>query len=263
MQTNRENLVTEYSSDVLSYMIEMERSLPAIGDFLRMNPEAEIEHWMRDKLINWVINLGEEIGISIETAQLAITLINRFLATSKVVKSTLQLVGIVGLIIAIKFHETIGYTLDHAMMHTGSIYTREDIQVTEVFIMGKLDWCLKIPTAAELSKQLLYISGVNYDFSKIIERSNSFSMICYCDYSLSQFSPLVISIVSVICALEQYNQKNFRDQWLKLLNSRIRLDLPVLETCKRTLVHKLYRETPEQGRARLECLRDSIMKIAI
>ena len=114
--------------------------------------------------------------------------------------------------VALKYHETIGYTIDHAMNHSGNIYKREDIQATEIFLLQKLEWCLKIPTATELSKQLLYISGVTYDFTKIIERSDCFAMQCYCDYSLNQFSPLTISIVSVVCALEQYNQKAFRDQ---------------------------------------------------
>ncbi|OMJ93153.1 hypothetical protein SteCoe_3973 [Stentor coeruleus] len=263
MISKKELLTLDYNSDVLSYMLEIERSLPAIGDYIHLNPDIEIESWMRDKLVNWVVSVGEDIGISIETAQLAITLINQFLATVHTKKAVLQLVGIVCLMIALKYHESIGFTLDHAIEHCGNVYSREDIQATEIFLLQKLDWCLKIPTAAELSKQLLYITGVSYDFTKILERSNSFAMLCYCDYSLNQFSPLAISIVSIVCALEQYNQKNFRDQWLKLINTKIGLDAPVLDQCKRALVHKLYRETPEQSKDRLKCLRDSLMKLLI
>lgn len=263
MITKREQLVSDYSSEVLTYMLEMERSLPQTGDYIRSNPNVEIESWMRDKLVNWVINLGEEIRIRIETAQLAITLIDHFLATVHTKRAVLQLVGIVCLMVALKYHESIGYTLDHAMNHCGNIYKRDDIQATEIFLLQKLDWCLKIPTAAELSRQLLYVTGVSYDFTKILERSNSFAMSCYGDYSLNQFSPFVISVVSVVCALEQYNQKSFRDQWLKLLNTKISLDAPVLDQCKRALVYKLYRETPEQGKDKLKCLRDSLMKILI
>ena len=259
--TKRELLTGDYSSDVLAYMLDLERSMPPTGDYIRANPDTEIESWMRDKLVNWVVSLGEDIGVSIETAQLSIALINQFLATMHTKKAVLQLVGIVSLMVALKYHESIGYTIDHAMEHTGHIYKREDIQATEIFLLQKLDWCLKIPTAAELSKQLLYITGVNYDFTKILERSNSFAMLCYCDYSLNQFSPLVISVVSVVCALEQYNQKSFRDQWLKLLNTKVGLDAPVLDQCKRALVHKLYRETPEQSKAKLQCLRDSLMQL--
>jgi hypothetical protein len=259
--SKRETLTTDYNSDVLTYMLDLERSLPAIGDYIRSNPKNKIEAWMRDKLVNWVVSLGEEIGVGIETAQLAITLINQFLAAVSSKKAVLQLIGIVSLMVALKYHESIGYTLDHAIEHCGKIYKREDIQATEIFLLQKLDWCLKIPTAAELSKQLLYITGVSYDFTRILERSNSFAMLCYCDYSLNQFSPLVISVVSVVCALEQYNQKSFRNQWLTLLKTKIRLDPPVLDQCKRALVHKLYRETPEQSIALLQCLRDSLMQL--
>ena len=263
MISKRELLTLDYNSEVLAYMLEIERTLPPTGDYIHSIPNMEIQAWMRDKLVNWVVSIGEEIGVGIETAQLAITLINQFLATVHTKKAVLQLVGVVSLMIALKYHESIGYTLDHAMEHSGNLYKREDIQATEIFLLQKLDWCLKIPTAAELSKQLLYITGVNYDFTKILERSNSFAMLCYCDYFLNQFSPLVISVVSVVCALEQYNQKSFRDQWLKLLNSKIGLDPPVLDQCKRALVHKLYRETPEQSKAKLQCLKDSLMQLLI
>jgi hypothetical protein len=261
MISKREQLTLDYSSEVLSYFLDLERALPSIGDYIRSNPDIEIESWMRDKLVNWIVSIGEEIGVSIETAQLAITLVNQFLAAVHTKKAVLQLVGIVCLMIALKYHDSISYTIDHAIEHCGGIYKKDDIQATEIFLLQKLDWCLKIPTATELSKQLLYISGVNYDFGKILERSNSFAMLCYCDYSLNQFSPLAISVVSVVCALEQYNQKNFRDQWLKLLNAKIGLDVPVLDQCKRALVHKLYRETPEQSKSKLNCLKDSLMKI--
>jgi Cyclin, N-terminal domain len=261
MISKRELLTGEYSSEVLSYMLDMERSLPSTGDYIRTSRETGIETWMYDKLINWVVNLGEDIGVNIETAQLAITLINQFLSIGPSKKSVLQLIGIASLMVALKYHESITYTIDHAIEHTGNFITREDIQATELFLLDKLDWCLKIPTASEFSKQLLYITGVNYDFTKIIERSNSFAMVCYCDYSLNQFSPLTISIVSVVCALEQFNQILFRNQWLKLLVSKIDLDPPVLDQCKRALIHKLYRETPEQSKGRLECLRQSLMDL--
>lgn len=261
MLSKRELYVQDYNADVLSYMLELERNMPSIGDYMRNNPDIEIESWMRDKLVYWVVELGDQIGVSIETIQLAITLINNFLASVHTKRAVLQLVGIVSLMVAIKFHDSIDFPLEQAIKHCGHIYKKEDLQATEIFLLQKCEWCLKLPTAAELSKQLLYITGVNYDFTKIIERSNSFAMMCYCDYSLNQFSPLVISVVSVVCALEQYNQKAFRNQWLNLLKGKIGLDPPVLDQCKRALVHKLYRETPEQSKEKLNCLKDQLMKL--
>ena len=263
MISKKELFAHEYNTDVLSYILDLERAMPAIGDYMRNNPDMEIESWMRDKLVNWVVDLGDQIGVSIETVQLAISLINNFLASVHTKRAVLQLVGIVSLMIALKFHDSIDYPLEQAILHCGRIYKKEDLQATEIFLLQKCEWCLKFPTAAELSKQLLYITGVNYDFTKIIERSNSFAMMCYCDYSLNQFSPLVISVVSVVCALEQYNQTTFRNQWLKLLKGKIGLDPPVLDQCKRALVHKLYRETPEKSKEKLQCLKESLMKLLI
>lgn len=258
MISKRERLVTDWNSEVLTYLLETEQHLPRMGDFLRDNQEIEV--WMHDKLVNWIVTHAEELGAGAETIQLAITLINRFLSLVKTKKAVLQLVGLVCLMIALKFHESVMYTLDHAMLHSGNIYKKDDIQTTELFALQKLGWCLSYPTAAELSRQLLYITGVEYDFAKILDRSDAFAMICYTDYYLSQFSALVIAIVSVVCSLEQHNQHGFRNQWLKFLNSKIGMDPPELDQCKRTLVHKLYRETPEANRGKLQCLsQDSIM----
>lgn len=259
MISRKEILTLEYSADVLTHMLELERTLPTIGDYIRTDPKIEIEAWMRDKLVNWVVGLGEDLSVSVETVQLSVTLINQFLSTVHTKRAVLQLVGIVCFMIALKYHESICYPLEQAIIHCGRVYNKEDLQNTEIFLLQKLEWCLKIPTAAELAKQLLYISGVNYDFSKIIERGNSFAMTCYCDYFLSQFSPLVIAVVSIVCALEQYGQKGFRDQWLKLLKNKVGLDMPVLNECKRALVYKLYRETPEKSIEKLKCLNDSIV----
>lgn len=245
-------LTDDYISDVLRYLLELESDLPPLGNYL--SEDSEVKIWMRDRLVNWIVNVAEELGASIETAQLSITLINQFLAKVRTKKAVLQLVGVVCLMIALKFHENMGYTLDHAMIHSANLYKKEDIKATELFAMQKMGWKLAFPTAAEISRQLLYVTGVDFDFSKIIERSDAFAMECYKDYHLSQHSPFVIALVSVTCSLEQYNQHKFRNQWLKFLKNKLDLDGPVLDACKRQLVHKLYREAPEQGASTLQPL---------
>jgi hypothetical protein len=256
MVCKREKLVTDYNVEVLSYILQQEQNLPRLGNYLQ---GSEVKGWMRDKLMQFVVDLTAEIGASVETAQLAVTIIDLFLSKTTARKAVLQLVGVVGMMIALKFHESMAYTLEHAFIHSGKTFKKDDIKLAEIYAMQKLGWKLEIPTAAELSRQLVYITGVEYDFTKILERSDSFAMICYTDYNLSQFSIVSRAVVSVVCALEQFNQISFRNQWLNFLNVKLSLDIVEVDECKRFLIHKLYRETPANERSKLECLsRDSI-----
>ena len=52
MISKQELLTSEYSTEVLRYMLEIERNLTPIGDYIRANPDTEIEVWMRDRLVN-------------------------------------------------------------------------------------------------------------------------------------------------------------------------------------------------------------------
>jgi hypothetical protein len=83
--------------------------------------------------------------------------------------------------------------------------------MVELHILRLLDWNINIPTSAEITCYLLYTAIPDYDFAKIIDRADCFSITCYEKYELSQFAPVVISIVSVVCTLEQFNQYGFRN----------------------------------------------------
>lgn len=239
-------LTAEYSEEVLRYLLELERNQVRLGDYLQHNAECHV--WMRDKLVKWVASLCTEIKMSTHASQLALTIIALFLSKVKTPKSALQLVGVIGLMLAAKYEEGIDYTLEHAYNHAARLYPKQDIITAELYCLEKLEWNMYYPTAAELTRQLLFITGVQYDFSRIIERTDQLSTLCYLDYQLSQFGSLTVAIVCTLSALEQCKQTKFRDEWLELLFQKVPLRTEELDNCREMLLQTLERDETERAR---------------
>ncbi|CAG9336072.1 unnamed protein product [Blepharisma stoltei] len=234
------NQAYENNIDSLNFLLSREREKPPLGDFLSGN---DIQASMRDKLVQWMFKLSQDLSLQLETTQFAISLMDLFLSKVKTAKSVIQLLGVVCLMISTKFNENRLFTLQDALFHTGKQYKINEVQLTEVFILHKLEWRLNITTASELVRRLFILTGLENDFSRIYERIDAFTCVCYGNYELSQYRVLEIAIASSICTLEQFNQINFRNQWVQLLFNQGILDVGSVDLCKRTLLRVLYSQT--------------------
>lgn len=262
MDSRRVRLNSDYDTEMLRYLLSLAKvtvtqTTGAAGDFLSRDPE--IHPRMRDRLAQWVCDLAAECHLSSHTTHLALVLINELLARLGANKAVLQLVGVVALMLATKFEETQQFSLEQAFEQGAGQYSKEQIVLTEVYALEKLEWRLSFPTGAELARQLIYVTGVDYDFSKVMEQSDAFASMCYLDYRLSLFSPVTIAVVSVSCALDQFRQTSFRNQWLALLHYKLDIDLREVDLCRRLLLHQLHSQASETERAKLPNPSDSLL----
>lgn len=239
MESKLVEIQNEYTPDVLYSLLDQDKSIPRLGDYLKSTP---IQGWMRDKLMQFILQIGKEIGATIETSQLAITIIDHILSKTRPRESVLQLIGVVGLMIALRYNDTIIYTLDDAFLHCGKLIKKEDIRTTEVYALEKLGWAFQAPTAAEIARQLIHATNSEIDLSSVLERSDFFAMKCCTDYTLSQFSSVAKAVASVLCALEEYSLICFRNLWIEFLYTTFDLDFIEIESCKKYLIHHLGNE---------------------
>ena len=262
MESRRTRLNSDYDTDTLRYLLTLAKvtstqTTGSAGDYL--SRDSEVHPRMRDRLAQWVCDLATECHLCSHTIHLALTLVNELLARLGANKAVLQLVGVVALMLATKFEETQQFSLEQAYEQGAGQYQKEQIVLTEVYALEKLQWRLSFPTAAELARQLIYVTGVNYDFSKVTEQSDAFATMCYLDYRLSLFSPVTIAVVSVSCALEQFRQTSFRNQWLALLHYKLEVDLHEVDLCRRLLLQQLHAQASEAERAKLPSPTDSLL----
>jgi hypothetical protein len=250
MERRRLRLSPDYHAAILAYLLELERTIPRAVDYL--SSQTELQSWMREKLVKWVVEVCGELKTSAHTVQLTLTILAIFLSKVKTPKAVLQLVGVSCVLITAKFEEGINYTLEHAYNHSAKLYQKKDIITTELYCLEKLEWRLYYPTAAQLLRHLIYVTGVDYDFSKIIAKADAHCLLCYIDYRLSLFSPIAIGIVCTVVALEQFKQLHFRNQWLQFLYLKVPLKVEELDDCWATLLRKLDSETSESEKVQLK-----------
>lgn len=250
MERRRPRLSPEYHTAILAYLLELDRTIPHPVDYL--SSQTELQPWMREKLVKWVVEVCGEMKASAHTVQLTLTILAIFLSKVKTPKSVLQLVGVSCILITAKFEEGINYTLEHAYCHSAKLYQKRDIITTELYCLEKIEWRLHYPTASQFLRCLIYVTGVDYDFSKIITKADAHCLVCYIDYRLSLFSPIAIGIVCGVVALEQFKQVNFRNQWLQFLYLKVPLKVEELEECRATLLRKLDQDTSESEKIQLK-----------
>jgi len=250
MEQRRQRLSPDYHAAILAYILELERTIPRPADYLGSQPD--LQPWMREKLVHWVVEVCGELKTSAHTLQLTLTILATFLSKVRTPKSVLQLVGVACVLITAKFEEGISYTLEHAYTHSAKLYQKKDIITTELYCLEKLEWRLHFPTAAQLLRHLIYVTGVDYDFSKIITKADAHCLVCYIDYQLSLFSPMAIGIVCAVMALEQFKQLHFRNQWLQFLYLKVPLKVEELDDCRAALLRKLDHDTAESEKVQLK-----------
>lgn len=73
-------------------------------------------------------------------------------------------------------------------------------------------------------------------------------------YELAGFKGIEIAIVSIICALEQFNQIGFRNQWIQLIENKIGIDIERIDALKRTLIRVLLVQTSPNDIGKLNCI---------
>lgn len=261
MICKKQHLVADYSTDVLTYVLNRLKKIPVLDSSLQVNPG--IPAYLRNQAAQWLLDRTQELGLDPHTVQLAVTLFNIVLARMNCPKTVLQLVVVLCLNIAAKYQEGRNMTVEQVVEQAGNMYRAQEVIATELYMMQKLEWTLAYPTAAELGRQLVYVTGVDYNFEKILERSEAFESLCYADFSFLCYSPLVLSVVCVSFALEQFRQVQFRNQWLRLISEKVRLiNFEEADRCKAALLLKLYRETPEAGRRNLGLSEEKLMTLA-
>lgn len=251
MEPNYRTKVNDSNLEPLSYLLQMEKATPRLGDYLNSSP---VEGWMRDKLMQFILEICKEIGGGVETCQQAFTVIDHFLSKSRPRKAVLQLIGVAGLMASLRFDETIVYTLDDAFLHCGKIFKKEDIRLAEIYAIEKLGWLFQAPTASELAKQLLIAAKIEVDTSKIMERADFYATECYTHYNLSQFSTVAKAVVSVLCALEESGQISDRNKLINFLYTTFDLDFIEIETCKRSLIYHLRNKSTCNEDRNYNCL---------
>ncbi|KAJ6542898.1 cyclin-like protein [Mycena capillaripes] len=133
-------MASEYVADIQRYLREAElHTLPSPA---YMSAQPTLTWAMRALLNDWLLQVHTRFRLLPETLFLCANLTDRFLSLRAVSPSKLQLVGMVCLLLAAKFEETVSPAIVNFVQIADGAVSADDIRNAEQHILRTLDWDL-------------------------------------------------------------------------------------------------------------------------
>ena len=126
-----------------------------------MDHQPDINSVFRSILIDWLLEVHRHNKQQPETLHLAVSILDRYLATIITPRAHLQLVGCTALLLASKHEETFHRELSVGKMVyvCDGVYSPADVREMETRILSGLDFRLSAPTAFTFATRLLKAAG--------------------------------------------------------------------------------------------------------
>jgi cyclin D2 len=193
---------------VLINMIRNEpRYLPANPDYFRY-VQADIKPHMRKIVSDWMLEVCQELCCQPEVFCLAMSLMDRFLARCRILKSQLQLLGAVCLFLASKFKETTPIPSEKLVMYTDFSVSLEEIREWELIVLHRLKWDLCSSTPLDYLDHLLprllhpgQSAAAGVDRVKLRRQTETIIALTATHYLFSYVRPSVIAAAAIAVSL--------------------------------------------------------------
>ncbi|XP_003737283.1 cyclin-A2 [Galendromus occidentalis] len=226
----------QYGDSHFAYMKELEVKLRARPEY--MSRQRDISSTMRSVLVDWLVEVNEEYGMSDETLFLAVSFIDRFLSVMSVVRSKLQLVGTAAMLVASKVEEIYPPELAQYVYVTDDTYTGSQIIRMEALLLNTLGFSLGAAHSLAFVRRLSVRAKVSRRVAHLAQYICELSLMT--DSSL-MYKPSEIAAGALLIALDQTN--NSSHMWTDEVERFADIDKLTLKTVVNFL-HKLLVAAP-------------------
>jgi cyclin B len=111
-----------------------------------MHIQNDINYKMRGILVDWLLEVHYKFKMHAGSLWLCVNIIDRFLSKEVTMRSKLQLVGVVSLLIACKFEEVSPPEVKDCIYITDYAYDKEEVLRMESRILNSINYNLIVPT---------------------------------------------------------------------------------------------------------------------
>jgi hypothetical protein len=210
---NRKNDLDQTCS-IINAMISQEKQAYRIPDYLENLPgKSAIGHPVdaeaRLLIAKWCIQLASVSQYSKETAAIAMSCLDRLVATSTgydilLSRSTFQKAALTCLYTAVKVHEERALTPDTISKLSRGKHSKEQIEQMERISLKAIDWRVNPPTAMSFIRNYLeLLPGLGLSLRRVImeltECQIEYSIL---DYDFCRIRPSYIAFASLLNALD-------------------------------------------------------------
>lgn len=159
-EKNNIAMVVEYTNDIFDFLYEREKNtIPMHNYLLDRKSKYHLRPATRAVLVDWLVEVHDKFQCYPETLYLGINIMDRFLSQHKVDINKLQLLAVTSLFIAAKFEEINLPKLSEYAYITDGAASKDDIKVSEMFILTELKFSLDWPNPLNFLRRLSKADG--------------------------------------------------------------------------------------------------------
>ncbi|XP_074658754.1 G1/S-specific cyclin-D2-like [Tubulanus polymorphus] len=200
---------------VLQNLISLEEKYTVTFPYFKC-VQTDLKPYMRKMVSTWMLEVCEEQRTEEEVFPLAMNYMDRFLSTTNIHKTQLQVLGTTCLFIASKLKDTIPLTAEQLVKYTDNSVSFDELMDWELLVVTKLRWDLSSVTAHDFLDQLLCRLPIvdNDQLLSIKRHAQTFIALCATDSNFILSPPSMIAGASIAASISGL----IGPQWVKILN---------------------------------------------
>lgn len=134
----------EYRAAIDQHLLAKDAANPIRRDY--MNNQPDINSKMRSILVDWLVDVHLKFELLPQTLHVAISLLDRYLQSTKITRTQLQLTGIACLMIASKIEEVYVPMVKDYLSVCDNAYNNKELLAMEGEILAAVDFNVLCPT---------------------------------------------------------------------------------------------------------------------
>lgn len=189
---NNPQFMTEYINEIYETLMKEEKINKPKYDNTMCGISCKITERQRRSLINWLINLHNNLELEEETLYLAMNMLDRLISANKVTSNQFLLYGFTCLITASKYHEIYPPELNEFLYESGKNFDDSEIFKAEIDILKNLNY--ELHTASLLTYlEYFYNVVLNLKEPSLLHMSMMLANFCFMSPKLLNNRPSVLS----------------------------------------------------------------------
>lgn len=195
-------LVSDIAKDIYSYMFNLEEVQRVDEGFLQ--DQKIYTPKVRQRLVNWCIDIHGQLSLLPETTYMTIAVIDRFFTKFQVKQqSQVQLVAIGATLIASKYEEIYPPDVNDLIHLTQNAYTRREVMRIEIQILEELNFDLGRPVPLAFLRRFSKVAHCDLKTHTIAKYLMELSL---CEYECSHWRPSLLAATALFVTLHLVRQ---------------------------------------------------------
>ena len=221
-------------SDRLMTMLRQE-FVVVPGHYLKNTQRHGMEENWRRQIAEWSFQVVDYYKFSRETAGVAISILDRYLARTSINKNDFQCASLTALYIAIKYCQARTLKMDNFIVLAAERFLPEDVVAMEKSILDGIGWEINVSLMTApmtfVRVMLAYLNSSSEETMQQLLQSVQYLVeLASCDYFFCSHRPSDIALGSILCVLDRDGSNAIavsntgRSAWSAELKGRFNLD---------------------------------------